>query len=78
MRNRFMSKYVSEIAKFNKSLEDLRSFSKSYKNKGTVWDNNDLLFKIKRMQRELNELTGMIERLDREEKTKKRKRDANI
>ena len=76
--NRSLLNKVSDINRLSQSLRDLRSFVKSYKNKGTVWDNNDPFFKVKKVERELEQLRGMIDKIAREEKRQKGKPDANV
>ena len=76
--NRSLLNKVSEINRLSQVLRDMRSFVKSYKNKGSVWDNSDLFFKVKKVERELEQLRGMIEKIAREEKRQKGKPDADV
>ena len=78
MSNSFPKKYLSEYNKYLVALRDLRSFLRNYKNTNPKWDNNDLTHQMKKVQREVERLEGMMLQLERNQRREKRAKNANL
>ena len=56
---------LKDLTKCKNIVTKLRSSLNPYKNEGSEWNNKELLDKVKRVQRDIDALVGMIESIDR-------------